>query len=686
MARPHVNFRAFLIVAIFACSSVFCVYAYCANKALGIALGCTLFVFLTAASAVLGYKWRRGEIKARYFLAAVMSLTVAVLSFVFGVTSYDGWNDNMASGYFYVSGRVCCVSTSSGDYKIDLEELSLNGERADGKMRVTVTAVDDNIAEAVDLGDRLTFGAYVSAVKLVDSSSVNSWAYRSDIRFFASMKGKAAVEFGSPKRMEKFLNGMRELLTSNMGDRYGNIAFSMITGDKNALDDDIYDCYTASGLGHIMAVSGLHIGFTVAVLAFALSKLNKKAAFGIITVFLAAYCVIADFSPSVVRASIMAVIAMSAVFVGGRRDILSSLCFAFSIILAFKPFYLFEAGFLLSFGSIFGIALFSNSIALFLKSHGANKKVSDGIATSVSVQIGLAPAQVYFFHGIRVFAVIVNTFVIPYISVVFISVVCLLPIAAIPYLSPVLKVSEYLFIPLDYCVTGLSNIPFSEITVYSSAAIFLCYPAMFIMSGFFMADRGKISVICASILACAAFCFIGSPAPTNVIGAALSTSTESVLNAGGKTYVIGYMHDARAVRDLLIKMKCRRVDGIYLFSIDYKSAENIIYLGEKFDIGAVYCGSFNGAAATLINNEINFVLGAQGDIKPVADGEDFIGYGYENVLFAADDAEYAFGTYDVVRSNTVTDADYAGVYLCNTAEEQTDNVFTLEYGAYLYEL
>ena len=133
-----------------------------------------------------------------------------------------------------------------------------------------------------------------------------------------------------------------------------------------------------------MAVSGLHVGFFILLLDFILAKVDKRIRFPIIGAVLFAYMIVADFSPSVVRAFIMAAVAMIAFAVGGRRDILSSMCCAMSLILAFKPLYIFEAGFVLSFGAIFGIAMFSDTIKRALGKFNVHDKVGEAMGTSIS--------------------------------------------------------------------------------------------------------------------------------------------------------------------------------------------------------------------------------------------------------------------------------------------------------------
>lgn len=487
-----VNFRAFLIVALAVGGAVGCAYLYMLSSIVGIVFGSVLFVALVIMFVVFTVRVKIGKSKLRVAVAFGLSVTLAVSAFAVAVVQYRQWEDNEVSGYRYISGRVCALDTSTGAYRINLEDLFVDGKRTDGILRINIRAANNNVADIIGCGDRLNFAANIRANKLFANGTVNGYAYRSDIRFYATVgSDDISIQFGEPTAMESFMIGMRELFTQNMGDKYGNVAFAILTGDKHAFDTEIKSYFSLAGLGHTVAVSGLHIGFLIIVLNFVLCKLNRKVRYPIILAVLLAYAMIADFSPSVIRAVVMAVIAGTSTLVRGRRDLLSSLCCAFSLILAVKPLYLFEAGFLMSFGAIFGIALFANSIGLFLKKHGAHNKVSSAISAPLSVAIGVAPSNAYFMSGLQIMSAFVNMIMLPYISVVFIALVCFLPIAAIPGCGPILAICKYLLLPLDYVVYGIAQIPYAAVEINSGAAVYLSYPIMFCASNFVIAKREK---------------------------------------------------------------------------------------------------------------------------------------------------------------------------------------------------
>ncbi len=504
-SRSILNFRAFLVVAPIVAASVFCVYCYMYNRIAGIVLSVLCILACAALSAIFIYRFIRNMSRLIVAISFSLATILSISAISFGVIFADKWeNGKEFNGYCTVMGRVCDIDIRTGQYRLFLDDLLLNGKSADGVLRISIAVSDRNIADTVRPGDSLQFGANVRALDLADESGkINGNAYRTDVRYTASVSSEGIVQrFGEPSVLEKFTMSIKSKLVDNMGEKYGNIAYSMLTGDKHGLSVGISDYFSAAGLGHIMAVSGLHIGFFVLLINFILCKLSKKIRYPIIAAVLLAYTVLADFSPSVVRAVIMVFISGIGILIGGRRDLLSALLCAFSFILAVKPFYMFEVGFLLSFGALFGIAVFSGTVRRFLSKRNAHRKVNEAISGSVSATLGIIPAGVYFFGKIQILSVLVNIFVLPYITIAFLSIVCLLPIAAIPYCGPVLVVCKYLLMPLDYIAYGIARLPYTIIQLSSTWAVFLCYPLMFMAGEHVMLKKCKTAVSWYSLAVC----------------------------------------------------------------------------------------------------------------------------------------------------------------------------------------
>lgn len=480
------------------------------SRTAGLIVGIIYLALLLAAVFVALFKLKRGSLRLSRFLAVSIAFIFSLCAFSFAAAYSDFRDDALnLGGARHVDGRLCDFDVRDGHYTLILDDLTFDGESAKGKLGVSVRAAYHNTADFLEIGDRVFFFTRVDGIPLVADNKVNGASFRSGVIYSCTVGGdELGMTVGKPKPIEKLLSGLKSLLAKNMGERYGNIAYSMITGDKYGLSDGVSSAFSAAGLGHILAVSGLHVGFVVLLVNLVMFRANRVFRFAVTTILLAAYIVIADFSPSVIRAAVMTAIAELSVFVGGRRDLLSSLMCAFSGILAFRPIYLFEAGFLMSFGAIFGIAAFADIISRTASAHGVHRKVAGSAATALSVQAGIVPAQAYFFGTIQPLAILVNIVVIPYLAVAFVAILATIPIAAIPNLGAAVGWCKYLLMPIDYIAQGVSAIPHSTVFASPSCAVFLCYPIMFCMSDFFMLPKSKTVLVVFSALLCASLFLI----------------------------------------------------------------------------------------------------------------------------------------------------------------------------------
>ena len=77
-----------------------------------------------------------------------------------------------------------------------------------------------------------------------------------------------------PERVRDFV---RQSMTENMSEVSSSVAVGLLIGDKAFMDDCLADAYKRTGVAHIFAVSGLHVGFVAGIFAFAVRKLRLKS-------------------------------------------------------------------------------------------------------------------------------------------------------------------------------------------------------------------------------------------------------------------------------------------------------------------------------------------------------------------------------------------------------------------------
>lgn len=194
------------------------------------------------------------------------------------------------------------------------------------------------------------------------------------------------------KRRESFQNEFR-----NEGS-YGLIK-GIIFGDKNDLDEDTYEEFIENNTAHILAVSGLHIGFILSALR-ALTRSRKTISVSLlILLIMLAYGEMTLWNISTVRSIMVAAMGMMAFYFKKPFDLLSALSAGAFIILAFSPYQLFNAGFQMSFIAMVGIAFLSGPLRYF---------VGSIMASLFSVQIAMFPYIAMIFNRFNPLSAFVN--------------------------------------------------------------------------------------------------------------------------------------------------------------------------------------------------------------------------------------------------------------------------------------
>lgn len=204
---------------------------------------------------------------------------------------------------------------------------------------------------------------------------------------------------------------------------------AILLGDRSSIAPPLRDLFIHTGTVHILAISGLNVGI-VATLFFVILKLipvGHRLQIFITMLLLIMYGFLTGGSPSVVRATIMAVVFLGSFIVEKETNTFNSLCLAAFIILLMNPLNLFDAGFQLSFICVLAIIFIYPLLTKTIdrtaeKSHAADHPlVMEGFGDtlvksfglSLAVWLAVAGLIAYYFNIVTPLTVIVNLFMIP---------------------------------------------------------------------------------------------------------------------------------------------------------------------------------------------------------------------------------------------------------------------------------
>ncbi len=199
---------------------------------------------------------------------------------------------------------------------------------------------------------------------------------------------------------------------------------ALILGQRQDISDSVYNSYVNAGAIHILAVSGLHVGIILIILGlifkpienFKHGKLIKTI---LLVIFLWCFALIAGLSASVTRAVTMFSIIAIAMNLKRPTNIHNTLAISMFIILLFKPLFLFDVGFQLSYLAVFSIIIVD---PLIYKKWKPKNKVIDfywhTFTVTLSAQLGIIPLSLYYFHQFPSLFFISNLVIIPFLGLI----------------------------------------------------------------------------------------------------------------------------------------------------------------------------------------------------------------------------------------------------------------------------
>lgn len=193
----------------------------------------------------------------------------------------------------------------------------------------------------------------------------------------------------------------------------------LLLADRSEIEYRTKESFINSGVIHVLAVSGLHVGFIVLIFMFLFSRVSIYPRTILIIIGLICFLLITNSPASVFRATIMIVV-MFMVYLSNRKySSLNSLAIAAFILLLINPAEIFNPGFQLSFSAVASILIVYPILSSKIKTENkALKFLLLFSAVSFSAQIGTLPFTLIYFQKLSIIALFANLLVIPIIGII----------------------------------------------------------------------------------------------------------------------------------------------------------------------------------------------------------------------------------------------------------------------------
>lgn len=235
----------------------------------------------------------------------------------------------------------------------------------------------------------------------------------------------AALRAGITHRIDRYVPG----------DEAQAVLRALLTGDRGRISDNIQERFAATGLLHLLAISGLH----VLLVGMVLYTLLRPVLMRVGLEWRGVECVRAAITLSVLcgfalltggRASVVRAVVMAGLFIGGnvlqrRGHPLNTLGVAGLVILAAAPLSLFDAGFQLSFAAVGAIVTLNSQLQGCIPPrwrHGGWRGQLTALATtSVTATLGTMPVLLTHFGYVSFGGIALNVVAIPLTALALVS-------------------------------------------------------------------------------------------------------------------------------------------------------------------------------------------------------------------------------------------------------------------------
>lgn len=207
------------------------------------------------------------------------------------------------------------------------------------------------------------------------------------------------------------------------GETYALLS-AMILGDKTSMSSATRKAFSKSGVMHVLAVSGLHVGIIYLLLSkiiFTISILLRRQINS--TVLLVTgiwiYACLTGFSASVVRASFMFTLFAMARLTGGKANMINVLACSACVLTLLNPLIIYQIGFQLSHIAVAGIVLLYPIInAVFSFKNKALSYIWSLLSVSLAAQLCTFPLATYYFDIFPNYFLLSNIIAVPVAGII----------------------------------------------------------------------------------------------------------------------------------------------------------------------------------------------------------------------------------------------------------------------------
>ncbi|MFM8236366.1 MAG: ComEC/Rec2 family competence protein [Actinomycetota bacterium] len=341
---------------------------------------------LLGAVVGAGFCGFRAARVGRSTVAAVVVLAAAALS----ARAHDGVRRSPFAGAVAEAATLTLSGRAIDDAdpgRFSASVLIRAGAGAAGFRTVLVRAAGDEATRLarVQAGDAVVVRGRVAPLR-------DPFDRRARLRHaVARLEGARLLAFAPPEGIRATVEVVRSRVlrgVAGLAPAHRGLLAGFLLGETREVPAAVVADFRASGLSHLLAVSGANVAFVLAVADPFLRRLRLGARTTFALGLVAAFAVMTRGEPSVLRASALAGLSVLAVAAGRPTNRVRLLAYAVAGLLLVDPFLVRSPGFWLSVGASGGIVLWAPTIERRLRGPAP---VRTALAVSLAAQLGVAP-------------------------------------------------------------------------------------------------------------------------------------------------------------------------------------------------------------------------------------------------------------------------------------------------------
>lgn len=449
-------------------------------------------------------------------------LGIAIVASFFSAGGLLAWHHDTRNapgwfGRFYGNGDRVLVTLSESlieknrsvksDAKIESVIDSHGKKPADGKLILYFEK--DSLPPGLQMGARLVIEKPLQEIK--NAGNPGGFDYKRYCLFrgithqvFLRPGDYCLIPGGQEKWLQRFLSNTRNVVLNALrenipGEKELGLAEALLIGYKEDLDKTLVQSYSNTGVVHIIAISGLHLGLIYWLLLVMLRPLQKRRFAKwmsplLVMAGLWLFTLLAGAQPSILRSALMFTCIVLAESVSRSSNIYNNLALSAFILLCINPYWLWDVGFQLSYAAVLSIVVFMKPIynLIYVKN-----KLLDLCwkmnAVTIAAQLLTIPISIYHFHQFPVYFLLTNFVAVPLSSLVLLAEIFLCAVSFIPFLAGLAgQFISWLIGIMNAYIGKVERLPFStweglQIDVWQTVLLYLFTAA----TGCWLIERKK---------------------------------------------------------------------------------------------------------------------------------------------------------------------------------------------------